>query len=292
MYGGLCTDGIGSFICTCEPGHAGKLCDQLGCAPSQCVHGNCASDNTTCECNDGWSGYRCDLPFLITCENGGTTNGSSRCICAPGFIGNRCERQSCLKYTGDNYSEINNQTWHEGIEMSFAIYPAFHVTRNGYGLFIESLLSWRYDKEAFIVNISMRCEPAVSISIPNYEWSECGVIVMTDALGIQCGYNKVIVRGSHDCPLILPSDIILAERFIGYIKDLRIQDALIFGKDRCPEDYTSKTEFQISPIQPNGSTAMMTFVVYMALATGTVLASTAGFALVIKIYESLLILCR
>ncbi|XP_010084896.1 PREDICTED: sushi, von Willebrand factor type A, EGF and pentraxin domain-containing protein 1-like, partial [Pterocles gutturalis] len=57
---GMCKDGIGTFVCHCQPGYSGLLCEEdiNECSSSPCLNG--------AHCVDGKNGYRC------TCAKGFT----------------------------------------------------------------------------------------------------------------------------------------------------------------------------------------------------------------------------
>ena len=74
---------------------------------SPCMHGNCADllGNFSCACDDGWTGFQCDVDIdeciSNPCENNATCSDSTRdsniaidtykCACPPRFSGNECE---------------------------------------------------------------------------------------------------------------------------------------------------------------------------------------------------------
>ncbi|RXN20906.1 delta and Notch-like epidermal growth factor-related receptor [Labeo rohita] len=59
-----------AYTCICGQGFTGQNCEFFAdpCASSPCLHGNCSQDSEgdgfACECSEGYSGVRCDLPTL------------------------------------------------------------------------------------------------------------------------------------------------------------------------------------------------------------------------------------
>ncbi|XP_078582473.1 uncharacterized protein LOC144865519 isoform X2 [Branchiostoma floridae x Branchiostoma japonicum] len=99
---GTCTDGVGSYTCSCENGWGGTNCDQYidDCVASPCIHGNCTDGegSYTCSCENGWEGTDCDQDINECASNpcwlGGTcldhVDGYS-CVCPPDKTGKNCE---------------------------------------------------------------------------------------------------------------------------------------------------------------------------------------------------------
>ncbi|XP_030844550.1 uncharacterized protein LOC579853 isoform X8 [Strongylocentrotus purpuratus] len=100
--GGICSDGVNTFTCTCDPGYTGATCgtDINDCSPDPCENGGICSDgvNTfTCACNPGYTGPRCGTDIddcsLDPCENGGICSdgvNTFTCTCDPGYTGLSC----------------------------------------------------------------------------------------------------------------------------------------------------------------------------------------------------------
>uniref|UniRef100_A0A8C2PQN6 Delta/notch-like EGF repeat containing n=1 Tax=Cyprinus carpio TaxID=7962 RepID=A0A8C2PQN6_CYPCA len=59
-----------AYTCICGQGFTGQNCEFFAdpCTSSPCLHGNCSQDSEgdgfACECSEGYSGVRCDLPTL------------------------------------------------------------------------------------------------------------------------------------------------------------------------------------------------------------------------------------
>lgn len=113
-YAGECND---FGLCECDNGWEGNQCNyEERCPPDQCSgHGKCMNTHRflksvprniagywinygkiysrvehACECNDGFTGYNCEIALSSQCNNHGTfTNG--QCICVDGFSGTHCE---------------------------------------------------------------------------------------------------------------------------------------------------------------------------------------------------------
>ena len=108
LNGGTCTDGQGTFTCTCPPGYDGEICQNELCGTGG--HQECLNGGT---CFD-------DANVLAK-------YGEDDCFCPSGFEGHRCERNSsdtpcgADDYRGSTYgktSAINNgacnKNWEPG----------------------------------------------------------------------------------------------------------------------------------------------------------------------------------
>ncbi|XP_078582453.1 uncharacterized protein LOC144865510 [Branchiostoma floridae x Branchiostoma japonicum] len=99
---GICTDGVGSYTCSCENGWEGTDCDQdiNDCASGPCAHGNCTDGlaSYTCSCENGWEGTDCDQEIddcaSSPCVHGTCTDGfmSYTCSCENGWEGMDCDQ--------------------------------------------------------------------------------------------------------------------------------------------------------------------------------------------------------
>ena len=127
--GGVCTDLINSFRCTCPIGFAGERCDQIvnDCGyDNPCLNGGTCRNNGynsyVCDCQRGFSGHRCENTQWTTwcssnpCQNRGRCIerlGSYTCQCLPGTRGKHCEvnENDCINnpcINGECVDGINN----------------------------------------------------------------------------------------------------------------------------------------------------------------------------------------
>ena len=68
--GGICTDGINSFTCSCEDGYSGDTCDINinECDSNPCQNGGICTDGIdsfTCSCEEGFTGMQCEIRKLV-----------------------------------------------------------------------------------------------------------------------------------------------------------------------------------------------------------------------------------
>ena len=60
---GICEDQVDGFICLCEPGFNGTLCDNNidDCYGNPCIYGTCTDEvnGFTCSCLSGYEGDTC-----------------------------------------------------------------------------------------------------------------------------------------------------------------------------------------------------------------------------------------
>ena len=70
---GTCQDQVDGFICLCEPGYDGNLCNNNidDCSTNPCVRGNCSDevDSFSCTCDLGYEGDTCGLGMAIFGNN-------------------------------------------------------------------------------------------------------------------------------------------------------------------------------------------------------------------------------
>ncbi len=114
---GVCINEAESFICVCNEGYTGDVCDAVDFCP--CVHGNCTNttDSFHCSCATGFTGEWCNSTdhcsfnnctenqicvntedsFLCQCETGDKSCGGERNSCS-------CpEYQACVKGSLNSY---------------------------------------------------------------------------------------------------------------------------------------------------------------------------------------------
>jgi len=65
---GTCKNGIYDYICDCEPGYEGEMCDKDidDCESHKCVHGTCKDgvNHYTCDCQPRYEGEMCDRDYF------------------------------------------------------------------------------------------------------------------------------------------------------------------------------------------------------------------------------------
>jgi hypothetical protein len=69
---GTCIDGLSSYMCMCDPGWTGTLCDVDtvdDCLANPCVHGTCVDLQSafSCACDSPWTGPTCDAAVPASC---------------------------------------------------------------------------------------------------------------------------------------------------------------------------------------------------------------------------------
>ena len=121
-YGADCNTNCTVFD-SCEgcglPGFIGEFCQfpAVNCSEIYCNgNGECGDGNSTCDCEPGYTGDRCEGIDKCAGEdcsgNGRCEDGvnSFTCICEAGFAGNLCEQSKLLHfkyYTENNYHDSN-----------------------------------------------------------------------------------------------------------------------------------------------------------------------------------------
>jgi len=78
--------------CTCEDGYKGRSCEEPVCAKA-CAHGKCTQPDF-CMCAEGWYGAFCDQQ----CDHGDFIFAEQRCKCYEGWVGKDCSRALCNTY--------------------------------------------------------------------------------------------------------------------------------------------------------------------------------------------------
>ena len=67
---GICEDKVDGFICLCEPGFNGTLCDNNidDCYSNPCIYGTCTDEvnGFTCSCLSGYEGDTCAVGTYFT----------------------------------------------------------------------------------------------------------------------------------------------------------------------------------------------------------------------------------
>ncbi|XP_071956600.1 uncharacterized protein [Antedon mediterranea] len=101
--GGACTDGVGTYTCSCVAGYSGTNCETNinECASSPCQHGGACNDGVnryTCSCVAGSVGTHCETNIdecaSVPCVNGATCIDDLNqytCTCVQGNSGTHCE---------------------------------------------------------------------------------------------------------------------------------------------------------------------------------------------------------
>ncbi|XP_067929061.1 uncharacterized protein [Watersipora subatra] len=83
---GRCID---DGVCECQQGWSGEKCEIAECKDG-CAHGECVSPGV-CRCDVGWSGLKCTKPMCFPlCRNGGVCIGHNQCECPTGYGGRFC----------------------------------------------------------------------------------------------------------------------------------------------------------------------------------------------------------
>ncbi|MEO7112750.1 MAG: calcium-binding EGF-like domain-containing protein [Polyangiaceae bacterium] len=108
LNGGMCTNEVASYSCSCPGGFTGTNCQTKvdNCAGNPCAHGTCVDGTTsyTCTCSTGFTGVNCDAcatsyfgyptcTFCTaagTCSSHGTCSTTGSCTCNTGFTGASC----------------------------------------------------------------------------------------------------------------------------------------------------------------------------------------------------------
>ena len=117
------------------------------CSNHQCIHGRCirylnnSKDETFCQCNRGWSGRYCTIPYDCMCSFdslciGISARNKSVCVCPIHRLGSRCLLIDTVCQTGDNSTCQNggqclpNDEYTSSMNMFTCICPrGFHGTR-------------------------------------------------------------------------------------------------------------------------------------------------------------------
>ena len=120
--GGICTDEVNGFSCTCAAGFTNDTCstDIDDCNPDPCQNGGTCMDQVngfSCICAAGFTDDICSTDIdeceSDPCQNGGTclnTPGSYTCVCRDFWEGLNCEvcgRENCLECVGAEARCVN-----------------------------------------------------------------------------------------------------------------------------------------------------------------------------------------
>lgn len=67
---GICIDLVDSFMCECDSGYTGALCDTDidDCDPDPCAYGTCSdsgTDSFSCSCDTGYEGDTCKISKFL-----------------------------------------------------------------------------------------------------------------------------------------------------------------------------------------------------------------------------------
>ncbi|XP_063416131.1 fibropellin-1-like [Mytilus trossulus] len=131
QHGGMCTNEINGYSCTCDSGYAGVNCEENinECDSSPCQHSGTCTDGINeymCACVPGYTGSNCEENFdecgSNPCQHGGTCtdviNGYT-CNCYPAYHGTDCAERHDLfdvKYTLEEH-----QSTHVSIKSSLVL---------------------------------------------------------------------------------------------------------------------------------------------------------------------------
>ncbi|KAM8952476.1 sushi, nidogen and EGF-like domain-containing protein 1 isoform 2-T2 [Pelodytes ibericus] len=106
--GAVCKDRVSHFLCHCQEGYSGKLCEleRNECLSDPCKNGGSCQDLPgafLCICPEGFTGSQCEMELdgcdSSPCQNGGICEnlaGSYLCVCPRGFYGYHCQTVSDL----------------------------------------------------------------------------------------------------------------------------------------------------------------------------------------------------
>lgn len=175
---GTCVETSGGYLCLCEDGYEGEMCDQdidECSAPQRLCEGDC--ENTiggfNCSCPGGQmlgdNGLSCSDILECSsnpCQNGGACeerDGGFYCSCNNGWTGEMCEFELCdndagwLYYSGDSrcykyYSRQQDLPENQGLSWNVTELKCNEEDANLFSINSDSELEFVYNKIILVAN--------------------------------------------------------------------------------------------------------------------------------------------